>query len=474
MTNAGLDLLDDADAAAQRATLGLGTAATANTGTGATNVILGNDTRLTDGREWTADIVAQAEAEAGTATTARKWTAQRVRQALLAWWNALTNVNTSGDAVTITQSGTGNALRTNGPITVKPNNVSPTYDTEIIPTSAWSKVSWDGESDASTATFSGLTIGALYQIEWTNISGSYTFDAALDGVVIANATSTGTRSVTFTATATSHVVSLTPTVTSTATINTPVFRRVLTRGGALALTALNDTSGVALEMRASLNNNVSLGMNALRNNTTGTQNSAFGRGALEDNTTGHQNSAVGMSALQRNTMGYQNAAVGTNSLINNRAGYQNSAMGMLSLSANTTGYENSALGSNALRANTVGYRNSALGVNAGRYAGTDTTGNSASNTSTYVGWQSRAGASGNTNEVVIGHDVVGAGSNTTTLGNASTTLTRLHSNTLQLTTSRTPASATDVGNAGEICWDATHIYVCVDTNTWRRIAHATW
>ncbi|HGS5220842.1 TPA: hypothetical protein ACMDR0_002071 [Vibrio cholerae] len=38
---------------------------------------------------WGADIVSQAEAQAGTATTARKWTAQRVRQAIVAWWDSI-------------------------------------------------------------------------------------------------------------------------------------------------------------------------------------------------------------------------------------------------------------------------------------------------------------------------------------------------------------------------------------------------
>lgn len=36
--------------------------------------------------EWSASTVSQAEAEAGTATTRRAWTAQRVRQAIAAWW----------------------------------------------------------------------------------------------------------------------------------------------------------------------------------------------------------------------------------------------------------------------------------------------------------------------------------------------------------------------------------------------------
>lgn len=47
-----------------------------------------NDSRLTDAREWTASTVTQAEAEAGTATTRRAWTAQRVFQAITAWWAA--------------------------------------------------------------------------------------------------------------------------------------------------------------------------------------------------------------------------------------------------------------------------------------------------------------------------------------------------------------------------------------------------
>lgn len=47
-----------------------------------------DDARLTDAREWTASTVTQAEAEAGTATTRRAWTAQRVFQAIAAWWAA--------------------------------------------------------------------------------------------------------------------------------------------------------------------------------------------------------------------------------------------------------------------------------------------------------------------------------------------------------------------------------------------------
>lgn len=51
----------------------------------------GNDARLSDARDWIAAVVPQEEAEAGTASTARKWTAQRVRQAINAWWQVATS-----------------------------------------------------------------------------------------------------------------------------------------------------------------------------------------------------------------------------------------------------------------------------------------------------------------------------------------------------------------------------------------------
>ena len=43
-----------------------------------------DDPRLSDSREWTASVVSQAEAEAGTSTTRRAWTAQRVAQSATA------------------------------------------------------------------------------------------------------------------------------------------------------------------------------------------------------------------------------------------------------------------------------------------------------------------------------------------------------------------------------------------------------
>lgn len=45
---------------------------------------------------------------------------------------------------------------------------------------------------------------------------------------------------------------------------------------------------------------------------------------------------------------------------------------------------------------------------------------------------------------------------------------------LILPTSGTPASSSAAGIAGTVVWDASYIYVCTTTNTWKRTAIATW
>tara|TARA_R110000803_G_scaffold79565_3_gene145243 strand:- start:1424 stop:1780 length:357 start_codon:yes stop_codon:yes gene_type:complete len=38
----------------------------------------------------------------------------------------------------------------------------------------------------------------------------------------------------------------------------------------------------------------------------------------------------------------------------------------------------------------------------------------------------------------------------------------------------TPASASATGTTGTIAWDTSYIYVCTATDTWKRVAIATW
>lgn len=46
--------------------------------------------------------------------------------------------------------------------------------------------------------------------------------------------------------------------------------------------------------------------------------------------------------------------------------------------------------------------------------------------------------------------------------------------TLNIVNTSTPSSASDTGTTGDIQWDTSYLYICTATNTWRRIAHATW
>jgi hypothetical protein len=62
-----------------------GTAFNKNYGSDADTVCEGDDARLSDSREWTADTVSQEEAEAGTSTVRRAWTAERIKQAIEAF-----------------------------------------------------------------------------------------------------------------------------------------------------------------------------------------------------------------------------------------------------------------------------------------------------------------------------------------------------------------------------------------------------
>ena len=48
------------------------------------------------------------------------------------------------------------------------------------------------------------------------------------------------------------------------------------------------------------------------------------------------------------------------------------------------------------------------------------------------------------------------------------------STSIRIRNSGTPSSASDTGAQGEIRWDANYFYICVATNTWKRVALDTW
>jgi len=111
-------------------------------------------------------------------------------------------------------------------------------------------------------------------------------------------------------------------------------------------------------------NLVGIGVRALKNNTTGFNNTAVGVITLELNTTGYYCTAVGTGALSKNTTGFENTAIGMSSMTNNTSGSENTAVGTSSLLSNTTGVQNVAFGTLALRANTTGIQNQAFGYRA--------------------------------------------------------------------------------------------------------------
>ena len=76
-----------------------------------------------------------------------------------------------------------------------------------------------------------------------------------------------------------------------------------------------------------IDTNTAVGIDSLRENTTGFQNTTVGRLSLRDNTTGDTNTAFGHASIRDNTTGERNTAVGRSSLVFNTTGINNMGMG---------------------------------------------------------------------------------------------------------------------------------------------------
>jgi len=53
-------------------------------------------------------------------------------------------------------------------------------------------------------------------------------------------------------------------------------------------------------------------------------------------------------------------------------------------------------------------------------------------------------------------------------------LLQLDTDAFRIGTKITPASASDVGRIGDIVYDNDYVYICIDTDTWKRAALSTW
>lgn len=47
-------------------------------------------------------------------------------------------------------------------------------------------------------------------------------------------------------------------------------------------------------------------------------------------------------------------------------------------------------------------------------------------------------------------------------------------NNVKINTKKTPSSETDTGTKGAISWDSDYMYICIATDTWRRVPLSTW
>jgi hypothetical protein len=121
-----------------------------------------------------------------------------------------------------------------------------------------------------------------------------------------------------------------------------------------------------------------------------------------------------------------------------------------------------------------------LGFSAASFLADGVTPLTSTTDSVFLGAQARSAADGQTNEIVIGKGAIGSGTNTATIGNTSLTRTVFNGtgdfsgNLIRVRTQKTPASAVDTGSAGEWCNDASYLYVCTATDTWKRAALASW
>ena len=349
---------------------------------------------------------------------------------------------------------------------------SPTFGAELLTGGTWTSIDWTGDNAVGFTHVAGNTtplsysvpvvIGNLYQITVTKTGATTGTSTMTIGEAVAGTISgtNGTYAHGPKALTTVGLVII-PITTFNGTIVISVKQITGISTPLFLLKSSNATTRMEVRANTGLNNTF-LGFGSGRYNTTGSSNVASGYSSLYSNTTGSSNVASGYFSLYSNTTGNYNVASGYFSLYYNTTGSYNVASGYASLQSNTTGSYNLASGYASLYSNTTGSSNVALGHFAGYHASQkiDAMNSMALGANTYTTAS---------NQIVLGSAAVteiqfGQGS---FLGNHKV-------NSINIKTAKTPASATDTGIAGDICWDANFIYTCVAANTWKRAAIATW
>jgi|GEM_PF-739361 len=197
------------------------------------------------------------------------------------------------------------------------------------------------------------------------------------------------------------------------------------RNTSLGVNALLNTEYNAYS--ALIGYNTAIGMDALKENTTGAYNTACGYNSLSKNTTSLFNVAIGADALSRHSFNNggaiyltNNVAIGANALEFNNptsttTGKDNVAVGFAALGQNTSGSNNTANGFSALFSNTTGDYNSATGHNAlYKINGQENTANgvnamtnaTSGNYNTVIGTNSLYTNTGSSTNTTLGHSTL--------------------------------------------------------------------
>ena len=257
---------------------------------------------------------------------------------------------------------------------------------------------------------------------------------------------------------------LTTSAPASASISTTVDKTKLITDKYLYVTASqlwhkNTGYSVFLGEEAGKNDDLSLNSNVF----VGYQNGYY-------NTSGYRNTIIGANSFTFNTIGFNNTAVGGSALAANTEGSYNIAIGTESLNENMTGSNNIAIGYRSLRS-TYQSNNISIGHKSG-YENVSGSGN------IFLGYQSGYTEHGS-NKLYIENSnsatplIYGDFANDSIIINGDLSITGKfyiqHSAGTYL-----PSSATDNGTMGQVVWGEDYIYICIQDDTWKRVAISTW
>lgn len=198
----------------------------------------------------------------------------------------------------------------------------------------------------------------------------------------------------------------------------------------------------------------------------------FGHSIMVGNQNILTGSASAVFGFLNNANGFTTFAAGDRNTVNAQQGsafgYQNGIQGLggfVTGTADTTlGQYASAFGTGNLAAS---YNEMAIGMYGSNYTATSTSAYNANDRIFNVGNGANTGSRSDALTILKSGNV-GIGTA------APSALLDVNSDKIRIRTAKTPTSATDTGNAGDIAWDTNFIYVCVAANTWKRVAIASW